>query len=189
MKDDYKKYKFSTISFKKTTASRFRKFSKEISKTNTETLEVMLNFFEWNDLSPKDNLGVKNERTNKRINAVIAILKNIEKHQTKPTTIMLQSLFEETTNIKKEEESYEFETPKLISENEELTYYRDSYYAIQKKNSEHISNIETIIKNTKYIKSSFGSDHFRLDITKEAFETIKQKLEDVYHDNPTETRR
>jgi len=39
----------------------------------------MLNFFDWNDLSPTDSLGVKNERTNKRINALIAIVKNIEK--------------------------------------------------------------------------------------------------------------
>ena len=37
----------------------------------------------------------------KRINGVIAIMKDIEKNQTKPTVAMLQSLFEEAEPIKK----------------------------------------------------------------------------------------
>ena len=61
----------------------------------------MLHFFERNDLSPDDDLGINNNRTNKRINAVIAILKNIEKTQTKPTVAMLQSLFEQAEPPKK----------------------------------------------------------------------------------------
>jgi len=149
-------------------------------------MEEMLNFFDWNDLSPNDNLGVKNERTNKRINAVIAILKNIEKHQTKPTTIMLQKLFEEVSNEEKEEEEFNFETPNLTTENEELTYYRKAYYTKQENYNALKYDIEGIIKKTTYIKSSFGKGHFRLDITKGEFENLKLKLENVHHDNSTE---
>lgn len=177
---------FSTIRFKIKVANRFRKFSIQIAHTHTEALESMLNFFDWNDLSPHDNLGVKNERTNKRINAVIAILKNIEKHQTKPTAAMLKTLFEETTNIEKEEKLFEFETPNLITENEELYYYRKAYYDNQENHNSLKHDMECILVKTKYVKSSFGKGYFRLDITPREYEQIKQRLKDVHHDNSAE---
>lgn len=177
MTKTYIKYKFSAISIKCKVASRFRKFSKEISKSNTDALELMLNFFEWNDLSPEDNLGVKNERTNKRINAVIAILKNIEKHQTKPTTIMLQRLFEETSKIEKEnEEEFDFGTPKLITENEELEYYKNAYYKNQETYNDLKHDTKRLLKKVKYVKSNFGIGHYRLEITKEDLKQLKEKL-------------
>lgn len=179
---------FSTIRFKIKVANRFRKFSIQIAHTHSEALESMLNFFDWNDLSPNDNLGVKNERTNNRINAVIAILKNIEKHQTKPTAAMLKTLFEETTNIEKEEELFEFETPNLITENEELSYYRKAYYDNQESYNSLKHDIEAVLKEAKYVKGSFGKGYFRLDITPEKFEQIKQRLKYVHHYNTTENR-
>ncbi len=62
------------------------------------TLLLMLDFFEKNGLSPEDDLKPNLKATEnlfkKRINALIAIIKDIEKTQTKPTLAMLQSLFE-----------------------------------------------------------------------------------------------
>ncbi|PQV48809.1 hypothetical protein CLV33_10414 [Jejuia pallidilutea] len=182
---------FSTIRFKIKTANRFRKFSLQVAQTHTEALESMLNFFDWNDLSPTDNLGLKSERINKRINAVIAILKNIEKHQTKPTTIMLQRLFEETTTIEKEE-IFEFETPKLITENEELEHYRESYYIAQEQFTTLKYDLESLIEKAKYIKGSFSPGYFKLEMTKAEFEAIKERgkmFKNVHHDNTTKTRR
>ena len=180
---------FSTIRFKIRIANRFRKFSVQIAHTHTEAMEAMLNFFDWNDLSPNDNLGVKNERTNKRINAVIAILKNIEKHQTKPAAAMLKTLFEEVSNNEKEEEEYDFETPNLITENEELTYYRNEYFTNQGKYNALKSEIEIFIEKTKYIKSNFSTGYFRLEVTKDEFEQLKQNLKDVHHHISTEIGR
>ncbi|UMB54184.1 hypothetical protein MKD41_01595 [Lutibacter sp. A64] len=177
---------FSTIRFKIKVANKFRKFSIQIARTHSEAMEAMLNFFDLNDLSPNDNLGVKNERTNKRINAVIAILKNIEKHQTKPTTAMLKKLFEEVTNEENEEEEYDFETPKLTTETEELTYFRNAYYTKQENYNVLKQDIEDIIRKTIYIKSSFGKGYFKLNITKEELENLKLRLENVYHNNSTE---
>lgn len=102
--------------------------------------------------------------------AIVAIIKNIEKTHHKPTTAILQTLFEETSNIEKEEEEYNFETPILITENEELTYYRNKYYTSQGNYNALKYDVENIIKKTKYIKSNFGTGHFRLEITKEEFE-------------------
>lgn len=183
--DGFSKYSFSGINIKKKVASRFRRFSKQISKSNTEALEAMLNFFDWNDLSPDDNLGQKSDGTKKRINALIAIVKNIEKHQTQPTTIMLQRLFEEAS---KEEEEYDFETPSLETEQEELTYYRDAYYESQRGFNTLKKEFEEVVQKITYIKNNFGTGYFRLQITKDEFEQLKQKLTNVYHHNSTETR-
>ena len=86
---------------------RFRNFSRLVSDSHTHTLERVMDFFEWNDLSPNDDLGINNNRTNKRINAVIAILKNIEKHQTLPTKAMLDTLFQVISNMEDTEEKEE----------------------------------------------------------------------------------
>ena len=89
---------FITIRIKRKTAKRFQKFSKTYFNSHSETMAAMLDFFLYNKISPKENLGPTGRRIEqtfkKRINAVIAIMRNIEKTQTKPTLAMLQSLFE-----------------------------------------------------------------------------------------------
>lgn len=89
---------FKTLHIKAKTARRFRTFSKTHFKTHTEALATMLDFFEINEVSPKEHLGPGGRtieaNLKKRINAVIAIIRNIEKHQTKPTQAMMQALFE-----------------------------------------------------------------------------------------------
>lgn len=63
------------------------------------TLLAMLEFFEHNGISPDENLGPHIQTIEnlikKRINGVIAILRDIEKSQTKPTVAMMESLFKE----------------------------------------------------------------------------------------------
>ena len=95
---------FKTIRFKRETAKRFQQFSKTHYKTHTEAMEGMLDFFFYNEISPKENLG-PSIRTlealiKKRINGLVAIIKDIEKNQTKPTAAMLLSLLEQDSNKK-----------------------------------------------------------------------------------------
>ena len=89
---------FLGIRFKKETAKRFQTFSRTHFKTHTEAMETILDFFHYNEISPKENLGPTGRTIEakllKRINAVIAIMRDVEKTQTKPTVAMLQSLFE-----------------------------------------------------------------------------------------------
>ena len=89
---------FIGIRFKKETAKRFQEFSRTHFKTHTEAMEAILDFFFYNEISPKENLGPTGRTIEakllKRINAVIAIMRDVKKTQTKPTVAMLQSLFE-----------------------------------------------------------------------------------------------
>ena len=88
---------FTGIRFKKETAKRFQTFSRTYFKSHTEAMSTMLDFFFYNEISPKEKLGPTGRTIEakllKRINAVIAIMRDVEKTQTKPTVAMLQSLF------------------------------------------------------------------------------------------------
>jgi len=89
---------FITIRFKRKTAKRFQEFSKAHFKTHTETMEAILDFFVYNEISPHERLGPTGRTIEasfkKRINAVIAIMRDMEKTQTKPTAAMIASLFQ-----------------------------------------------------------------------------------------------
>ena len=96
---------FITIRFKRETAKRFQEFSKRHFKTHTEAMTSMLDFFLYNELSPKEKLGPTGrtieQSIKKRLNAIIAIIRDMEKNKANPTLALLQSLFEATEPKKK----------------------------------------------------------------------------------------
>jgi hypothetical protein len=89
---------FIGIRFKKETAKRFQEFSRTHFRSHTEAMATMLDFFFYNEISPKEKLGPTGRTIEasikKRINAVIAIMRVMEKTQTKPTVAMIESLFQ-----------------------------------------------------------------------------------------------
>tara|TARA_R110000868_G_scaffold405823_1_gene685663 strand:+ start:1072 stop:1479 length:408 start_codon:yes stop_codon:yes gene_type:complete len=105
----FKKEEFETLKIKKSVAIEFRKFSKILSKSQSMTLLLMMDFINENGISPKESLGPRMETLEhrisilikKRMNGMIAIMKDIERNQTKPTVAMLQSLFEQAEPPKK----------------------------------------------------------------------------------------
>ena len=172
---------FITIRFKRKTAKRFQQFSKTHFKTHTETMDAMLDFFFYNEISPKEKLGPTGRTIEakllKRINAVIAIMRDVEKTQTKPTYAMLELLFQESPEYNEpREELFEFEQQELITENEELHHYRNRYEEVQQQFHSVKYDLDKIIGRTTYVKGSFGGGYLKLDLTKEEFENIKQKL-------------
>ena len=113
---------FITIRFKRKTAKRFQEFSKTHFKSHTEAMATMLDFFFYNEISPKEKLGPTGrtieQSLKKRINAVIAIMRDMEKSQTKPTVAMLESLFQ-TEEPKKKPLILE---KKIIEEKKEVRF-------------------------------------------------------------------
>lgn len=189
---EFEKERFVTLKLKSSVAKRFRKFCKQFSKSQSMTLLAMLDFFEVNEVSPNERLGETvsslKHQIQKRFNAVIAIIRDIEKSQTKPTTAMLQQLFEQAS-VDVEEEEFDFGTPELISENEELTYYRESYFKIQKEQQDTSNDLKLVLDNIKLVKGTFGSGYLKLELTEKEVENLKQKLENVHNDNITENWR
>jgi len=105
MDKGYEKQRFETLKIKAPVAKKFRRFCKAMSESQSMALLLMLGFFESNGISPKESMGPHMQTLEslikKRINGVIAIMKDIEKNQTKPTVAMMQSLFKEAEPKKK----------------------------------------------------------------------------------------
>ena len=178
---------FSNIRFKKKTAQRFQEFSRRFFKTHTEALDTMLDFFFYNEISPKEILG-PNVRTleaaiKKRINSLIAIIKDIEKHQTQPTTAMLQLLFEQTPPKEKQ--------PRLVAVNPKDRPFKEDSFATsleaielrkQKNTLQHDLDAtkkqfeEVIFSKINIIKPSFGKPKLQLDMSIEALEVLKEQI-------------
>ena len=188
MDKGYEKEGFAGMRIKISVAKRFRRFSKRLGKSQSMTLLTMMDFFEINELSPNDRLGdtVSSLKflIKKRLNAVIAIIKDIEKHQTKPSVAMLHRLFEEAS--KEEEEDFDFGSPVLISENEELQYYRENQTKIQGQLQSIGQDFEKVLGKVKYVKGGFGSGYLKLEMTKEEFERLKQRSDYVRNHHGTE---
>lgn len=117
---------FIGIRFKKETAKRFQEFSRTHFKSHTEAMAAMLDFFFYNEISPKEKFGPTGrtieQSLKKRINAAIAIMRDMEKTQTKPTVAMIQSLFEMEEPKKKplilEKKKFEDSRPKFQERNQ-----------------------------------------------------------------------
>ncbi|WP_417444182.1 BfmA/BtgA family mobilization protein [Joostella sp.] len=186
-------YGFSGINVKKDIAERFRAFSKEISKSHSEALEAMLNFFKWNNLLPNENLGVKADDTKKRINALIAIIRTIEKEQTLPTKAMLDTLFQEVSQVnthhkkweEEEEGSVDFVTPETFSRDTEIEHYLNRYEEMQQQLSQYKNSMDTLLNQLHYVKGTFGKDYHKLNMNKDELEHFKTNLDHVHHHHRT----
>ncbi len=171
---------FNTIRLKKKTIVEFKEYSLKTSPNYSETLSFMIAFFKDTGLSPYDAtrnpILASTVTIIRRIDYLIALLKNIEKTQLIPTREMLESLFE---RVKVEKpllaEKKLLEEPKLISENEELTFYREQYYKLQERHNSLRNEIKEFTAKISYEKRSFGKEYFKLNLNKNEFDNFKNK--------------
>ncbi|MEE9363115.1 MAG: BfmA/BtgA family mobilization protein [Cellulophaga sp.] len=173
---------FYTIRFKRRTAQRFKHFSKKVSKSYSETMELVIDFFEWHGFLPSDRFekSIIQEiaKNRKRTEASIAIIKDIEKNQTKPTNAMLLSLFAESL-VKEEPELVErifLDTPTEEKQIEDTTIPRIRYDRLEDKMNSIKKDFSYVLDNVKLVKSSFGKDYFRLELTKEEIVRFRRIL-------------
>jgi len=172
---------FNTIRLKKKTLDKFKKYSKKISPSYSETLDFMIAFFQDNNLTPYDTLRMNNTSLmnifNKRMDAIVSIFRNVEETQLKPTKKMLESLFEEMETIQNPiDDTYEFGEPKLITENEELMYYRDAYYKQQVELNELKHKMKDAFGKFKRVKNTFGSDNYVLKVSEPELKALKNSI-------------
>ena len=81
------------MAIKKLVALKFRRFSKKFGRSRSMTLLAMLDFFERHGISPDQEMGETvaslKYLIKRRFNAIVAIMRNIEKEQTLPTFEMM----------------------------------------------------------------------------------------------------
>ena len=167
---------FVTLKFKEKTAAQFRKFSREMGKQQTETLQLMLDFFTEHCLSPSENLGPNMKslegRLNKRISGVISIIRNIEKTQTKPILAMLQLLFQEEPEKKKNVLLEKNPASLNPTVNPDL---QQANLNLKQKMILTRTDINMLLEKVVVTRNNFGKIYLRLNIDPEEFKKLQLK--------------
>lgn len=187
MRQDKNTDRFSAINIKIAVADRFRNFSKKTAKSHTETLTAVMDFFEWHGFGPSDRLGqsllqeiLKNrkltETSIKRTEASIAIIRDIEIKQTKPTLAILEALLEQ----KVVNERPRVEPPPLKQETPmDISVPKIRYERLRDKMQMLLRESQYVVENTTLIKPSFGKPYLRLDISVGELENYKRTLQNL----------
>jgi len=178
---------FKTVRIREKTLSRFKSFSKKVSKSYSRTLDTVMDFFEWHGFLPNDKFGksmvqeiLKNR---KRTEAMIAIIKDIEKNQTKPTNAMLLSLFEGQSEDEDEMEEWieHFESQHKTEEEEPIETHvpKIRYERLEYKMGNLKKDFGYVLDNVKLVKSSFGKNHLRLELSEGEIEKFKRAVKNL----------
>lgn len=172
---------YITLKIKSKTADEFRQFSRNLGKQQTDSLQLMLDFFQINSLSPLDELGPNlttlEKRIKMRINSVVAIIRDIEKNQTKPILAMMQLLFQQTP-AKQEILVEKSPASEALNKTKELELQKRNQL-LQKKLLHSREILTTILERVAISRSSFGKVQLRLLMTQNEYEEIKKKLENL----------
>tara|TARA_R110000744_G_scaffold58974_1_gene122988 strand:+ start:172 stop:759 length:588 start_codon:yes stop_codon:yes gene_type:complete len=192
MDKGYEKEAFRTVCIKKSVLQKFKGFSKRQGKSHSMTLLAMVEFFDHNGISPDERMnetiaGLK-YLIKKRFNAMVAIMRSIEKEQTLPTVSMIQALFQQELEPE-EEDGWEgdfdfFEqqlTEKQTPSNPELL---DTEIQVPKIVHEHLKEeMEALKRDFKHVldhvvpvKNRLGKDYLKLDLDPELIERYQQKI-------------
>ena len=106
---------------------------------------------------------------------MIAIIKDIEKSQTKPTTAMLQALFSGLDPMQEPMPSKisQKPPPKKASEN---TVDRKKYDRLQEENKQYQNSIRQLLQKVVTVNPTFGTPYFKLEIAPEELIKIERTL-------------
>ncbi len=180
------RFGFCNISLKKAVAVRFRSFSRKVSKSHTETLTAMMDFFEWHGISPKSKFGMSEQnehaKTRKRVEANIAILRDIEQTQTKPLSIQMDLLFEGQTRQR--------ERPKRVErlfadgtasmdppENDATMVPREQLESAERRFADLRKDMAYLLDRIKLVRPALGKEQLRLEMSPVRFEALKAGFE------------
>jgi len=186
------KYSYSTINLKSHVAKRFRHFSKKIPPSHSETLQKIMDFFEWHGLTSFDeftqnlleeilNNRQRTEKSIKRTEAAIAIIRDIEITQTRPNNAMLLSLFGESIRqekpIKREKKLIKKDREK--NKEIEITVPKIRYERLQDEMKGLSQDFQFVLGKVRLVKSSFGKPYLKLEISRSELARHKRKASKI----------
>ena len=183
------RYSYNTINLKSQVAKRFRHFSKKIAPTHSETLQKVMDFFEWHGLTSFDEFAQnlleeilynrqRTEKSIKRTEAAIAIIRDIEITQTRPNNAMLLSLFGESLRqekpIRREKKLIKKDPEK--NKEIEITVPKIRYERLADKMNRTVRDFQHVLDSAKVVKNGFGKAYLKLEITENELEKYRQRL-------------
>lgn len=175
-----KRPQISTIRVTGPVAERFRLYSRAVASSHSHAMEKLLDQFSNMNPSCEKEQGRHQETLEKhllkRINSVIAIIRNIERTQSKPIMAMLQLLFEEKQTEKKE---ILLERKQILSESPSpgtIGACSDPS-SLHRELAERNHHLEMILNKVRMVRSPQGKIQFQINISREEFEEIRSVLD------------
>lgn len=191
MDKGYEKEPFRTVCIKVTVLQKFKGFSKRQGKSHSMTLLAMLEFFEHNGISPNERMyetiASLKYLIKRRFNAMVAIMRSIEKEQTLPTVSMIQALFEQELASGGEawDNDFDFIEQQLTETKKptdmgpydaEVTVPKIRYDRLEERYEELRADFAYVLDHVSLFHNRFGKDHLKLDLNPEALEKYRTKL-------------
>lgn len=193
MESAFKKEKFKNMAIKSSVALRFRKYARKLGKSQSMALYLMMEFFDRHGISPEQRFGETMEGLTyfikRRFNAMIAIMRSIEKEQTRPTIGILQALFDQELEAGEAWEGdlgplghdlVEIEVPgeggDLPGETKVPTI---RYERLEEKLESLKMDFALVLDKVKVSSTPFGKDYLRLDMEPQEIEKYKRKIKNL----------
>lgn len=177
---------YSNITVKKETATRFRTYSKKFSKSHSEVLDGMMQYFKENNLDPfgegtkviLDSIKKLERQMMKKFDRLIAIIKNMEKTSIRPTYEMVLILYEAYVKdgrkprrepVQIQEERMDFLEPRN-------TVPKTEHDRILQEFKEYKEHCNEILNNVEKVEPMMGKPYLKINMGIGDFESLKHQL-------------
>tara|TARA_B100000949_G_scaffold220796_1_gene221023 strand:- start:971 stop:1555 length:585 start_codon:yes stop_codon:yes gene_type:complete len=177
---------YSNITVKKETATRFRSYSKRFGKSHSDVLDGMVQYFKENNLDPfgkgtkiiLDSLKKMERQMMKKIDRLIAIIKNMEKTSIRPTYEMVLILYEAYVKdgrkprrepVKIQEERMDFLKPRN-------TVPKTEHDRMLKEFKDYKNRCNEILSSVEKVEPMMGKPYLKINMGIGDFESLKHQL-------------
>lgn len=182
--DRNRKNTFSAISINRITAERFRAYSKKVSKSHSETIDSMIDFFEKANITPKNKIIINFIKfqiyLNGRFDYIEQLLRDMESKYLKPTHDMLKSLFDGPV-LQKKQPPLLMNRPTFLLTKEEWNLKEgkvsaEKYQSLLKARSDDRETFFKLLNSITEVDPIFSKPYFKVEMDAAELERIKQKL-------------
>ncbi|SDE53807.1 hypothetical protein SAMN05421636_105426 [Pricia antarctica] len=175
---------FSAISINRITAERFRAYSKTVSRSHSETIDTMIDFFEKAKISPKSEVMISFIKFQNyligRYDYIEELLRTMDREHIKPTHDMLKSLFDGTALKKKQQPllldkaSIQMTREEWNMEEGKVSFNKYHSVIMARGNDRRIFSkmLDSIVK----VEPTFGKPYFKVEIEETELDGIRQEL-------------
>ena len=182
--DNKRKSTFSAISINRITAERFRAYSKIVSRSHSETIDAMIDFFEKTKITPRNEVMISFIRFQNymigRFDYLEELLRTMEREQIRPTHDMLKSLFEGTA-LKKKEQPLLMDKKNVRMTREEWDMEEgkvdfEKYHEVIKARGKDRRVFSKVLDSITKVEPTFGKTYFKLEMDETELDSIRREL-------------
>ena len=176
------KSSFSAISINRITAERFRVYSKSVSNSHSESIDIMIDFFEKTKITPKSEIMISFIKFQNymmgRFDYIEEILRRMENEQLKPTHDMLKSLFDGTALKQKQEPLIIDKSSIKMTEKEwnskEVKVSIEQYQNVIKRGIKDKQNFHEFLNQISKVEPTFGKPYFKVEVEEAELTRLKE---------------